>query len=124
MKHAMWRRLLLACWMILTAGSLGPGLVAARPANPGGPVPAPVSRNAALNMPVLLSTNGALAPLPALPTSDLNTPAITDGNLNLAPLTPSRPDGVLLLYNPTWGRPQAVTITIDLQGSYNISSIR
>ena len=126
MKYVRTLRLLLACCLIVPLVSGRGSGVAARPDGPDstGAAPTAAPRNVAFGKPVFLSTNGALAPLPGRPAAHLNTPAITDGNLKLPPTDATRPAGIELLYNPTWGGTQAVTITIDLQGAYKISSIR
>lgn len=125
MKYAHWARLLLAAWLI-GSWAVGSGAAQARPGGPGSDTPPPATgpRNVAFGKPVFLSTNGVAAPMPGFPTAAFDAPAVTDGTLNPAPGEAGGPGGGLLFYNPLLGRTLAVTITIDLQGSYNVTSIR
>src|SRR5689334_15225456 len=100
MKQTLWMRLLLAAWLI---GSLaGGGVAHARPDGPHSDAPPPDRgpRNVAFGKPVFLSTNEADAPMPGFPTAQLAPPAVTDGNLDPAPIQSDSPGGQLLFYNP------------------------
>src|SRR5690349_15108582 len=109
MKYTLWVRLLVAAWLI---GSLaGGGMAYARPDGPRTDVPPPsrTPGNVAFGKPVFLSTNGADVPMPGFPTARLAPPAVTDGNLNAAPVENGGPGGQILFYNPGLARTLAVT---------------
>jgi murein DD-endopeptidase MepM/ murein hydrolase activator NlpD len=135
MKSLRCLRALLAGSLILTLVA-GAGGAQAYPGGPGGDGAPPAGlsdpRNVAFGKTVFFSTNGVDAPLPSdalgVPTLRMNAPAVTDGNLDLtsppASLGQAGAPGGMVFYNPTWGRTLAITITIDLQGTYKITRIR
>jgi len=77
--------------------------------------------NIALGKPVVVATNGA---------GDSNSyvgesPSdITDGSLDYQPASDRAEDGCVGWANSDYNEPMVITITIDLQGIYNISKIR
>ena len=126
MKRSLCSRLALWGLAILALSGMSPR-VGAHPGGPadGGMAPQPPGpRNVALGAPVFFSTNGADTPVLGGLSLGLNPPAVTDGRLEIPPPGPDKPGGVVLFFNPTVGRALAVTVTINLQGFYHLTSIR
>ena len=85
---------------------------------PGG-FPSP--DNVALGKPVIVTTNGANDDNEG---AGLNPSDINDGSLEYFPASQMREDGCVGYVNNDYNEPMVVEVTIDLQGTYNVSRIR
>jgi hypothetical protein len=77
--------------------------------------------NIALGKPVIVTTNGA--------NEEYDNPGggpadMTDGRLDYLPAGDAQDDGTVGYLNDDLNQPMVITVTIDLQGTYNVSAIR
>lgn len=81
----------------------------------------PLSENVAAGRPIVVSTNGADYDRenPGMEPAD-----ITDGRLDYLAAGDALEDGVVGYVNDDYNEPMVITVTIDLQGTYDISRIR
>lgn len=85
------------------------------------PIPTLLSENVAAGRPVVVVTNGAddARENPGMEPAD-----ITDRRIDYLPAGDAQSDGVVGYVNDDYNEPMVITVTIDLEGMYDVMSIR